>query len=882
MQRKHKGRNSLLVTSTLSLENALNSSDHSIDDGDSVTSMKDALEALHSLTPQSFRKKPAINYKQPAQDPNETPTYIKRIRARNSSLLLAGEHLSVVMNLRNISKNMDTKLNKQFHYFRREFLEAATSVGATVPLDILEDGTGKLITFIKFNGPKNVLEILSMSFHQEAQGVHLQRCGLSLLIVTVAILHRRLTQMESSPPPLWSVAMVENASTWAADALHRIADGGAVGVCVSLLMNSYLQGIQELSLNLLSHLVTVSEEAAIQMLQPPGNYDRNQLQCDETETKISVPKLKTVPLKKTIASNDDRFEENKTNVSKPTEPICVSYILSVATQQRNRYVIMAAVAEVMIAITFTRSKEICETIACAPTCHLEPIAHDEDSKPPLGKKGYDNQSIKKEENLSRSTIEVKKNNQPNNGIVEWAGLKILIKFLMRFVKSHSHLIERSSSTDKQQSKRSSIKNINMLEANNPFRVNAKIPSQLEFVHLKVVTAATCLIISSPMVASYALSLPGAVQAIRISAAFHPKSANTLESINKCLQCLIEADQNNKLNMKQARGSPTRPLTTPNNNRLPSLNETSNQDMNSPFSSNKIGNINKFSPQNLPNRPLTAPIESFSPTKRTSPTRPSSRQEEVRAPPVPYDMPEFPMRRGLPVHQQGQDPTNSLHTSFFGALPNKPFMPIRISQEDVKEHLPHLEDGYDPEASKVLFESIANKEIWKMKREGYFENGKHSVSIIERSRRVYLLDPVVTKPNPELEIIYPTIEKVRTPSLTPRESSEISNKKNNISDGTKIRGMELDITGEIDDDVPDIGHEKFSKYDFAINKNIKKDQENFDEDYDNSEINDKFKELPKEEIKDKINFGEDDNEDDIPIKSANFEANLFDALDILFP
>ena len=66
-------------------------------------------------------------------------------------------------------------------------MEAASSCGVTVPLDLLEDNSGRLFSFMQTQtgqcGPKYVLSVME----NNPESIHLMRCSLSLLIVTIQV-----------------------------------------------------------------------------------------------------------------------------------------------------------------------------------------------------------------------------------------------------------------------------------------------------------------------------------------------------------------------------------------------------------------------------------------------------------------------------------------------------------------------------------------------------------------------------------------------------------------------------------------------------------------------------------------------------------------------
>lgn len=216
----------------------------------------------------------------------ENSIVVKRVLHRASSINAAKSRLSISCMSHNSSHSKpassqqqmhhhEEKLNKQFDYFRREFMDAALASGVTVPLDMLEDATGRLFGFVQLKGPRYLLHIMDT----EIDNGHLLRCSLSLLIVTINILRFKLPSGQSTskdfPSQGWISSVAEGFSTWAAEAVDKIADSYAVTICIKLLKYTHVQAIQELTLNLLSQVVTISTEAADFMLQSPYVKDHD-------------------------------------------------------------------------------------------------------------------------------------------------------------------------------------------------------------------------------------------------------------------------------------------------------------------------------------------------------------------------------------------------------------------------------------------------------------------------------------------------------------------------------------------------------------------------------------------------------------------------------
>jgi len=100
-------------------------------------------------------------------------------------------------------------------------------------------------------------------------------------------------------------------------------------------------------------------------------------------------------------------------------------------------------------------------------------------------------------------------------------------------------------------------------------------------------------------------------------------------------------------------------------------------------------------------------------------------------PIHYSPPESPIRRGLSPFNGGIPSPGSLYRDFFSTLPSKPSMPTRLEPEDVARGI--KDESIDIERASHLQETI---EACASHGEISFSNGKCSVDIVERARRIY--------------------------------------------------------------------------------------------------------------------------------------------------
>jgi hypothetical protein len=337
-----------------------------------------------------------------------------------SSGLPSGTHSSNQTNSLTNCMKIDDILSEQFKYFRLEFIEAASQVGVTIPLDIVEDTTGRIFNFIKFNGPKYILQMLPAN----TENVHLVRCSLSLLMTSVSILSRKLPEADKPQSAYWSNnAIGESISQWANDSLNDIIEAGVVSVIINLMMRTNIATVVELCLSLISSLIMISDEAAMSMFYPLNSVhasDRRPIRHRKKvllhESHLDEPivmpaTVKTINmerLRSTLSPITRRTKRNqllvntKTSLTSPStspkhdianaSPIsliksfghrskksqsnqdptssivqhsgsCLSFVLSVLNKYHNKFMIIGGYADLVLAICTLEGTHICSNIA---------------------------------------------------------------------------------------------------------------------------------------------------------------------------------------------------------------------------------------------------------------------------------------------------------------------------------------------------------------------------------------------------------------------------------------------------------------------------------------------------------------------------------------
>ena len=445
--------------------------------------------------------------------------------------------------------SVDDKLNEQFRYFRSEYVDAANTSGVAVPLTIVEDKSGHVFKFVLHGGPKYLFEVIQANL----ENIHLLRCALSLLVIIVTLLRRKLpdpsTHKESSVffPHPGSIATTDSIGAWVVDTLARIGDASAVSICINVLITSYNPSVQELALSLLASILMVSDEAVTQMLLPytptgtavpvdssnetaRRNNNSNKrgsvnvspesaqqaeaLAHEQAAPKVDFKKLNfsyntmDYSIKKVVHEKPKKGEKNSS---------CLSYVLSVILLQKNRHLLAAGCADIILAMLRKNKREMSESIAMSCTCELPAI---DDRK---GKNENRSSLSKLSFNAQPEESSPHSSNPLSNVILEWAGLKLMLKFLFRYEK-----MSAQSKTATKAIVRESVS------------ASLHLKEEYAYAHAKVFTAVCQLIANSPTVASYTNTLPGAEDLLNFTYhRFDPTDEMHLNTLQACRDALNE-------------------------------------------------------------------------------------------------------------------------------------------------------------------------------------------------------------------------------------------------------------------------------------------------------------------------------------------------------
>eukprot|EP01039_Chlorochromonas_danica_P003658 gene3658-4004_t len=438
---------------------------------------------------------------------------------------------------------LEQHLSYQFQYFKEQFLLAASSLGIAVPLDMMEDKSGHIFPFLQASGPKYIFQIMQ----SHIQNVHLMRCALSLLLITTSLLRKRIAQVDMDDGRLHRVHSTEK--EWARQALQKFSDSVTMGSCVNILISTYNPVVQELVLNLMAALISSSNDTVRQMLSAPNSRFSSIAEVNHQK----VLSLHLKKLNSRIFTADTTASENRRSILPPTNgmllPVsvlanvhnnsaayqstsnlfedrklsfqrdrsntvnnsrlsemfdestgpsassgapeeynsCLANVLSVVLLQKNRHLLLAGCTDIIQAMARNGSSELCEIIARTPTCPLPLI-------------DLDRNAASKKRQAKTTPI-----NPLGSRIVEWAGLKIPLKFLQKFHTLFSVKDRKANLDGSEEEKALSYQ-----------ASTSQIREEYCYAHDSSLLAIALLIKGSQAVMEHVLTLPGASDLLQLS------------------------------------------------------------------------------------------------------------------------------------------------------------------------------------------------------------------------------------------------------------------------------------------------------------------------------------------------------------------------------
>jgi hypothetical protein len=234
------------------------------------------------------------------------------------------------------------RLQVQFTYFWKETLAALGDAGVAVPLDMLDDRSSRIFNFVENRCPQLLFEL--MNANPDCRLV--TRCAMSLIIVTIAILKKRVIPDPDSRrsllyPEVESLERIEigyndlnmDMSKWADVSLCQISDNAYISILVNMLQDTHEDVSIELTLFVIESMVVYSADAAMCLLKAPynpKNEARLRLEEEQAEKDIKAGK--------------------RGKYSPKPSPSSICNIITTVGAHRNREAMAGSLANIITAI----------------------------------------------------------------------------------------------------------------------------------------------------------------------------------------------------------------------------------------------------------------------------------------------------------------------------------------------------------------------------------------------------------------------------------------------------------------------------------------------------------------------------------------------------
>ena len=315
---------------------------------------------------------------------------------------------------------------------------------------------------------------------------------------------------------------------WAANQVSKVSDVINVSNLVVIFISTPNPMVQELILSLLSNLVACSDDSIVQILQVPsmfsklniggssssgntngesggrptlkrltsrintadtGDIRKSMSNASGTNLLNSNSSFKLAPANRTklldslanVNHNDEGSKQDELNT-------CLSYILSVVLMQKNRHLLTSGISDIIISMTQHASSQLCEVIARTPTCLLPLLTTDSKGKGP--------NMLKQLISAGSSNGESIPINPLGSRIIDWAGIRIPLKFLQRY---HS-LFKKRDEYDRHG---------NPITSEEDKIMTSALKDEFHYAHNRSLLAVCILICGSNEVARYVYKLDGA-------------------------------------------------------------------------------------------------------------------------------------------------------------------------------------------------------------------------------------------------------------------------------------------------------------------------------------------------------------------------------------
>ena len=248
-------------------------------------------------------------------------------------------------------------LHSRFAYFYKETIKALGDSNVAVPLDMLEHHSYRVYNFVENRCPQILFEVC----HANPDCWQVIRCALSLIIVTIGILKKKIIALRENKVTVITLAnddmvnkkvnmdafsdLEHDMSAWADFSLKGICEGSYLSILVNILAETHEDVTIELVLNLIEAMVTVYDSSMSLLKAPynPKEESRKRAEAEQAEKDIKAGR--------------------RTKYIPKASPSSICIIINTVLAHRNREAMAGSVANIISAILMNTPAEHADTVA---------------------------------------------------------------------------------------------------------------------------------------------------------------------------------------------------------------------------------------------------------------------------------------------------------------------------------------------------------------------------------------------------------------------------------------------------------------------------------------------------------------------------------------
>jgi hypothetical protein len=162
-----------------------------------------------------------------------------------------------------------SRLFDTFRYYYHDLLLYCNNNSVPIPQAMVAQDSDMVFGFVNDKCPHYLFQLINSNIGNP----ELNSMALSLMLCVMMILKEKSVGTTYFEQGSYRAQLDSDLGNWAQNSMAEIASSQSVAICMNVLMKTASTRIIELTMTMLAHLVSVSEDAALQMLLSPGSPD---------------------------------------------------------------------------------------------------------------------------------------------------------------------------------------------------------------------------------------------------------------------------------------------------------------------------------------------------------------------------------------------------------------------------------------------------------------------------------------------------------------------------------------------------------------------------------------------------------------------------------